>query len=151
MSITIDVFNGCVGMVNRIGCSRFYGRLHVRTLCKERQMIANPTDFVFISASNQPKRIRWHVGDQQFWLWYWHPDKKWVSVRMVASSDVYLHYMIAIPHDKAKLYQPETWEGTDSHDCTKCKYKDHPCPEDAHCYMFRERPNGVWCGQYRER
>jgi len=35
-----------------------------------------------------------------------------------------------------------------SQNCNVCEYKEMGCPEDGHCYMFKDKPEGR-CGQFK--
>ena len=43
-----------------------------------------PLDFVFIDSTGAPCRVRMLGGD--YWIYYRHPDKKWVTSRKVSSQ-----------------------------------------------------------------
>ena len=43
-------------------------------------------DFVFLDDANRPFRVR-KLEDGEFWLLWWHADKKWVTLRPIDSTD----------------------------------------------------------------
>ena len=34
-------------------------------------------------------------------------------------------------------------------DCERCLYRAEQWRDDGHCYMFRDKPDGTHCGQFR--
>ena len=70
-------------------------------------MITNENDdvdFVFLDDDSRPYRVMdWF--DHGTWLFYWHPDNKWVSLRKLKFSEVMLLSLRALPEEQAKLYQ----------------------------------------------
>jgi hypothetical protein len=32
-------------------------------------------------------------------------------------------------------------------DCEKCQWREEDFRDEGHCYMFREKPSGAFCGQ----
>ncbi len=37
-------------------------------------------------------------------------------------------------------------------DCANCFYMQiHDAPEEGHCYMFRDEPDGNYCGQMKQK
>lgn len=58
--------------------------------------------FVFIDRNSKPFHVR--MWDGVPWLFYWHPDKRWVSLRQINQSDVWEFFTQAIPDDQAEVY-----------------------------------------------
>ncbi len=61
-------------------------------------------DFVFLDDKSRPFRVR-TCGDSVM-LYYWHPGKIWVSLRILTEqSEVWHMQSIALPNEKAQLYE----------------------------------------------
>ena len=62
-------------------------------------------DFVFIDDASRPYRVMdWN---DETWLFYWHPDGKWVSLRKATFAEVILLSTKAIPAEQAQFYHDE--------------------------------------------
>ena len=59
--------------------------------------------FVFIDDTGSPYLCRMQ-DDGQTWLYYWHPDKRWVSLRRLTQADVWRFAVKALPDDQAEMY-----------------------------------------------
>lgn len=60
--------------------------------------------FVFLDAANRPYRCAMWSGSP--WLFRWHPDNKWVSVRQVTQTDVW-GFPDNLPEEHQALYLEE--------------------------------------------
>lgn len=58
--------------------------------------------FVFLDNHSRPYLIREWGGD--LWVFYWHADKKWVSLRNVDASEARGMKLLALPPEQAELY-----------------------------------------------
>jgi hypothetical protein len=59
--------------------------------------------FVFLDSNNNPYLIRiWENSGP--WLFYWHPDKHWVSLRPVNQTDIWRFYPNRLSEERANLY-----------------------------------------------
>ena len=61
-------------------------------------------DYVFIDTANRPFHVRPWGDDGDWWMFYWHPDRRWVSLRKVSRGERKLTRAFAIPAKDAKLY-----------------------------------------------
>ncbi len=52
-----------------------------------------PLDFVYLDSNGDPFRVRKFGGD--YWIFYKHPDKKWVTLRKVESESILWHLELA--------------------------------------------------------
>lgn len=60
-------------------------------------------DFVFLDDNHRPFRVR-QFGEE-LWLHYWHPDKRWVTLRPLRTFEGPELKDRALPEDQAKLYE----------------------------------------------
>ena len=45
-------------------------------------------DFVFLDDANRPYRVKlWGNSEKDLWIFYWHPDRKWVSLRPIQKTE----------------------------------------------------------------
>ncbi len=58
--------------------------------------------YVFIDGNNNPFHVKIWCDDP--WLFYWHPDKKWVSIRRLNGPDVMIMGQNKISESEAKIY-----------------------------------------------
>jgi len=62
-------------------------------------------DFVYIDDANRPYRVKlWGDDEKTLWLFYWHPDKTWVSLRPIRKDEALILLGRALPKDQAALY-----------------------------------------------
>jgi hypothetical protein len=61
-------------------------------------------DFVFIDDKNDPYYVRMWGTPARAWLFYWHPDKKWVSLRKLGQMEIWQMAAKALRPEQAKLY-----------------------------------------------
>ncbi len=47
----------------------------------------NGKGFVFLDKSNRPYRCCMYQGTP--WLFYWHPDNRWVTLRQVTQTEIW--------------------------------------------------------------
>jgi len=47
----------------------------------------NEKGFVFLDKLNRPYRCCMYHGTP--WLFYWHPDNKWVTLRQINQADIW--------------------------------------------------------------
>ncbi len=69
---------------------------------KRDYVMGGHDDFVFIDDKSQPYYVRMWGNDP--WLFYWHPDKKWVSLRKLGQVEIWQMAARALPTEQAKLY-----------------------------------------------
>lgn len=63
-----------------------------------------PLDFVFLDSNSEPCRVRLFGG--QYWIFYRHPDRKWVTLRQVSSQSELWHMeQAAIGWECHKAYE----------------------------------------------
>ena len=60
------------------------------------------TGFVFVDDKCKPYYVRMHCGSA--WLFWWHPDKLWVSLRTVDQGEVWEFEKRRLSPEKAALY-----------------------------------------------
>ena len=63
-------------------------------------------DFVVIVGNGtrtEPRRVR--LSGDQYWLYYWHADKKWVTLCRIFQHEVDILFDAKLPADQAKLYE----------------------------------------------
>ena len=72
-------------------------------------------EFVFIDFGN-PFYVRPWGGEGDWWIFYWHPDNHWVSLRKVSRGEKRLTRAVALPAKDAELYhaQHREWEARTS-------------------------------------
>lgn len=58
--------------------------------------------FVFLDSVGRPYHVR--MWETQPWLFYWHPDNKWVSLRSITQADVWKFHERALPEEQAQIY-----------------------------------------------
>ena len=58
--------------------------------------------FVFLDANNEPHFIRMWGGKPM--MFYWHPDKRWISQQLVTPDEIELAYASRLPVSQAELY-----------------------------------------------
>lgn len=61
--------------------------------------------FVFLDNSNRPYRCA--MWGNEPWLFYWHPDKKWVSLRTVSQFEVWTFQSHELPKEQQEMYLKE--------------------------------------------
>lgn len=62
-------------------------------------------DFVFLDDAQRPYRVMdW---EDKTWIFYWHPDGKWVSLRKATFPEVICLAEKALPQEQAQLYHDE--------------------------------------------
>lgn len=61
--------------------------------------------FVFVDGASRPFHVRMWNGEP--WLFYWHPDKRWVSQRIVTQTEVWAFAKKRLPEEQAALYFSE--------------------------------------------
>ncbi|KKL22216.1 hypothetical protein LCGC14_2437680 [marine sediment metagenome] len=61
--------------------------------------------FVFLDEASRPYHVRMWEG--QPWLFYWHPNKEWVSLRTLSQMDVWIFAATRLPDEQAALYFPD--------------------------------------------
>ncbi|EYB68846.1 hypothetical protein DEIPH_ctg017orf0224 [Deinococcus phoenicis] len=64
--------------------------------------------FVFLDLAHRPYLIRRWGGNP--WLFYWHPDNHWVSLRRVNQAFIWQANARALPDDQAELYHQKQAE-----------------------------------------
>lgn len=57
-----------------------------------------PEEFVFLNEDNEPRYCR--LWGHHWWLFYWHPDKKWVSLQPITIEEV-----ASLPRNLSKEHQ----------------------------------------------
>ncbi|MHC4561098.1 MAG: hypothetical protein ACYS80_27790 [Planctomycetota bacterium] len=60
------------------------------------------SDFVFLDDDSRPYQVKEWGGDP--WLFYWHADKKWVSLRMLRPYEIMPLESRKLPPEMAALY-----------------------------------------------
>lgn len=70
--------------------------------------------FVFLDAVNKPYWVRMWGGDA--WLFYWHADNSWVSLRKINQNEVFQASQARLPAEKADLYHELHKKSTDRFD-----------------------------------
>jgi hypothetical protein len=60
-------------------------------------------DFVFIDDAKRPYRVMMYCGTP--WLFYWHPDNKWVTLREVTQSEIWDFGQNKLDPEQASLYE----------------------------------------------
>jgi len=60
--------------------------------------------FVIID-QNKPFLI--NAMRDETWMFYWHPDKKWVTLKRLRFDEIALLSKRAIPREQAEVYGPE--------------------------------------------
>lgn len=78
------------------------------TLDSIRQKLKGEKGFVFIDSVDRPYHVRMWNGSP--WMFYWHPDNHWVSLRKVTQADVWRFHEKAISEERAQIY----------HDADRC-------------------------------
>lgn len=63
-------------------------------------------DFVFLDDANRPYRVKLYGGEP--WLFYWHPDGKWVTLRQVTQSEIWQWHARRLPDEQAELYNDKS-------------------------------------------
>lgn len=58
--------------------------------------------FVFLDAQNKPFLIRMWEGTP--WIFYWHVDKHWVSLRQVNQMEIWVAVKEKLPDEQAEMY-----------------------------------------------
>ncbi|QMW06336.1 hypothetical protein [Spirosoma foliorum] len=58
--------------------------------------------FVFLDGGNRPYWIR--LWDGEPWLFYWHADNSWVSLRKTNQNEIWQASQVRLPDEKAELY-----------------------------------------------
>lgn len=58
--------------------------------------------FVFLDDNGNPFFIRMWSGEP--WLFYWHTDKKWVSLRLSNQTEIWLSYDKKLTDEQANIY-----------------------------------------------
>ena len=58
--------------------------------------------FVFLDDNSKPFHVRMY-GDTP-WLFYWHPDGNWVTLRPVTQTEVWQMAEKKLPKEQADLY-----------------------------------------------
>jgi len=59
-------------------------------------------DFVYLR-EGRPWRVRW--TGKELWKYFWHSDGSWVSLEPVSIYEARILKRIALPDDKARLYE----------------------------------------------
>jgi hypothetical protein len=59
-------------------------------------------DFVYIASDQRPYRVK--TWGPTPWMFYWHPDKKWVSHKELTFEQARLCEEYKLPKNQAKLY-----------------------------------------------
>jgi hypothetical protein len=74
---------------------------------KPRSMTGNDLiDYVFLDEIGRPFRItNW---GEDVWIFYWHPDQKWVSLRKATQQDIWDTQRRSLPPEEAKLYNDKS-------------------------------------------
>lgn len=67
--------------------------------------------FVFIDVVSRPFYVRIYGEKGKPWLFYWHPDKRWVTLREVNQRDIVNFWPRRISAKEAQIY----------HDLSDCK------------------------------
>lgn len=44
--------------------------------------------FVFLDHTSRPFKVMRYGKDQETWMFYWHPDKKWVTLRPLNEFEI---------------------------------------------------------------
>lgn len=57
--------------------------------------------FVMIQ-DGKPYWIRMWGGTP--WVFYWHPDNNWVSLRQVDQTDIFISYQYRVSEEEAEVY-----------------------------------------------
>ncbi len=63
-----------------------------------KEDVLDEKGFIFLDQLNRPYRCCMYQGEP--WLFYWHPDKKWVTCRTVTQTDIFL-----MPHNLTEKEQ----------------------------------------------
>ena len=62
-------------------------------------------DFVFLDDNDRPYRVTMYGGEP--WLFYWHADKHWVTLRTVTQPEIWEWQARRLPPEHAALYSEE--------------------------------------------
>lgn len=60
------------------------------------------TGFVFLDDAKKPYLVR--ILESNPWLYYWHPDNKWVTLRRLTQAEVWTFSNRRLPEEQAQLY-----------------------------------------------
>ncbi len=63
--------------------------------------------FVFLDDTNRPIWCR--MWGENPWLFYWHPDKKFVSLRQVTQADIF-NFPDNLSEEEQQIYIDKHWE-----------------------------------------
>lgn len=64
--------------------------------------------FVFLDDGSRPYHVR--IWSELPWLFWWHPNNKWVSLRTLTQAEVWTFAAQRLPDEQAALYFPRTLE-----------------------------------------
>lgn len=88
--------------------------------------------FVFIDDRLRPFWVG--LWDKEPWMFYWHPDRKWVSFRRVTQADVFAFSVKRIPEVDADIYHRQHVDngyslefGGPDRTCRECGCTDDDC------------------------
>lgn len=62
-------------------------------------------DFIFLDEAARPYRVRFYDAEQKWWLHWWHPEKRWVTLRQTSENDVLKMLRNALKFEHARLYE----------------------------------------------
>ncbi len=58
--------------------------------------------YVFLDQNKRPYLIR--MWEDTPWVFYWHPDKRWASLRKTNQTEIWQTYPHRLPEDQAEHY-----------------------------------------------
>ena len=68
-------------------------------------------DFVFLDDASRPYRITMYGGEP--WLFYWHADGHWVTLRRVTQPEIWELKARRLPDEQAALYHEKSNAGSE--------------------------------------
>lgn len=69
---------------------------------EEKSKVLDEKGFVFIGKDKKPYWCR--MWEESPWLFYWHPDNKWVSLKEVNQSDIFIARQSSLNEAEANIY-----------------------------------------------
>lgn len=78
--------------------------------------------FVFLDLNSRPYLVRrWGDG---VWIFYWHKDRHWVSLRQLASPEIVAMFDRKLPPERAELYHKLHRQWEEKHPLPPAKLAD---------------------------